>query len=118
MTYSIILNSMTKALCNLRKQEFAVRRAGLWLGSTLAVLTLVTAGTLVSYAEVKIEQKDLGSKQPTTTNIRICDTDEKDAVNIRVDVPGFYNLDLRISPECKTDRTKNDNGATKKEKRE
>ncbi len=117
MTYSKILNSKMKALCNVRKQKFAVRRVALWVGSTLAVLTLLTAGTLVSYAEVKIEQKDLGSGQPTT-NIRICDTDEKDALNIRVDVPGFYNLDLQISPECKADRTKNDNGATKKEKRE
>jgi hypothetical protein len=118
MTYPIIFNSMTKSLCNHRGQTFSVRRIGLWTGFTLAVLTLVNAGTLVSYAEVSIDQKDQGSGKQTTTDIKICDTGETDGVNVRVDVAGFYKLDLKISPECKADETKSDNGAVKKEKRE
>ncbi len=118
MTYPVNLNSRTKALCNHLRQNFTVRRIGLWIGFTLLVLTLVNAVTLVSYAEVRINQKDQGSEKQTTTEIEIRDTDEKDGVSVRVDVEGFYKLDLKISPECKADGNKSGNGAVKKEKRE
>jgi hypothetical protein len=83
----------------------------------LAVLTLVNAGTLVSYAEVKINQKDQGSEKQTTTTIEICDTDEKDGVSVRVDVADIYKFDLKISPECRAEGNKSGNGAVKKENR-
>lgn len=118
MTYPIILNSRIKAVCNHRRQNFTIRRIVLWAGFTLGVMTLVNAGTQVSYAEVNIDQKDQGSGKQTTTEIKICDTDEKDGVNIRVDVEGIYKFNLNISPECKTDGNKSDNGAVKKEKSE
>ena len=118
MTYPRISNSRTKTLCNHSGQNFTVRRIGICTGFTLAVLMLVNAGTPVSCAEVRVDQKDQGSGQPTTTNIKICDTGEKDDVNVRVDVPGFYNFNLQISPECKANGSKSGNGAVKKEKRE
>jgi hypothetical protein len=95
-----------------------VRRIGLCLGFILAVLTLVNAVTLVSYAEVRINQKDQGSEKQTTTEIEICGMKEKDGVSVRVDVEGFYKFDLKIRPECKADGNKSGNGAVKKEKRE
>lgn len=118
MTYPIILNSRTSASSNHRRQLFAVRRIGLWIGFTLAVWILLSAGTLVSYAEVKIDHKDQGSGKQTTTDIKICDTDEKDGVNIRVDVAGIYKLDLTIGPECKAEGKSSGNGAVQKEKRD
>ena len=114
------LFGQTKDLFIHRRQDFFVRRIGLCAGFIFAVLTLisVSAVTSDSLAEVRINhQKNQGSEKQTTTQIEICDTDEKDGVSVRVDVEGFYKLDLKISPECKAAGNKTTNGAEKKEKR-
>ncbi len=118
MIYPIILLCKTKALCSHMRENVLVRRIGLCIGFIIAVSTLVNAVTLDSYAEVRINQKDQGSEKQTTTEIEVCGMNQKDGVSVRVDVEGFYKLDLKIRPDCKADGNKSTNGDVKKEKRE
>ena len=111
MSYSVNQFYRAIAWCKRDQQNLLVRRLGLSVELILAILITVIAMPQASYAQVKVEQSVQTDDKPTTTKIDICDDDD---VTVRVDVPGFYKLDLNIDSKCKTDDKKSTNDTEKK----